>query len=101
MDIGRRFGANLNHARRAAGLSQERLAARAGLHRTEIGLLEQGRRVPRIDTLARLAGAIGVAPGELMIGIHLEPKPITVHQVQKQDVTNKKRQRQAQPRRTQ
>jgi transcriptional regulator with XRE-family HTH domain len=91
MDIGKRFGANLNHARRAAGYTQESLAARAGLHRTEIGLLEQGRRVPRIDTVARLAGAIGVAAGELLIGIELKPRPITIHQIQWQVPRPKRR----------
>jgi transcriptional regulator with XRE-family HTH domain len=34
---------------------------RAGLHRTEIGLLERGARVPRIDTLLKLAAALGVS----------------------------------------
>jgi transcriptional regulator with XRE-family HTH domain len=33
---------------------------RASLHRTEIGLLERGARVPRIDTLVKLAAALGV-----------------------------------------
>lgn len=70
MDIGRRFGANLNQARRASGLSQERLAAVTGMHRTEIGLLERGLRVPRIDTVAKLARALEIGPGELLIGIN-------------------------------
>lgn len=76
MDIGRRFGANLNQARRASGLSQERLAAVAGMHRTEIGLLERGQRVPRIDTVAKLARALEMGPGELLVGITAihEPK---------------------------
>lgn len=65
-----RFGANLNSVRRASGLSQERLANKAGMHRTEIGLLEHGRRVPRIDTVAKLARALGIGPAELLVGIH-------------------------------
>ncbi|HVQ58784.1 MAG TPA: helix-turn-helix transcriptional regulator [Solirubrobacterales bacterium] len=75
MDIGMRFGANLNTVRRASGISQERLAIKAGLHRTEIGLLEHGRRVPRIDTVAKLARALDVGPGELLIGITANPEP--------------------------
>ena len=58
--VARRFGANLRTARGRAGLSQEQLGFRAGLHRTEIGLLERGARVPRIDTLLKLAGALGI-----------------------------------------
>lgn len=48
-----RLGENLHRVRRREGLSQERLAVRASLHRTEIGLLEKGERVCRIDTLIR------------------------------------------------
>lgn len=58
--LARRFGANLRRARRQAGLSQEEAGLRASLHRTEIGLLERGERVPRIDTVVKLAGALGV-----------------------------------------
>ncbi|HKB51634.1 MAG TPA: helix-turn-helix transcriptional regulator [Solirubrobacterales bacterium] len=51
LTVARRFGANLRQLRRQADLSQEEVGARASLHRTEIGLLERGARVPRIDTL--------------------------------------------------
>lgn len=75
MDIGMRFGANLNSVRRASGLSQERLADKAGMHRTEIGLLERGQRVPRIDTVAKLARALRIGPGELLVGISAIQEP--------------------------
>jgi transcriptional regulator with XRE-family HTH domain len=58
--VARRFGANLRRARRQAGLSQEEVGFRASLHRTEVGLLERGARVPRIDTLVKLAAALGI-----------------------------------------
>lgn len=60
LDVARRFGANLRRVRRRADLSQEEVGARASLHRTEIGLLERGARVPRIDTLVKLSAALGV-----------------------------------------
>jgi len=60
MDVARRFGENLRGVRRQAGISQEALGFRAGLHRTEVGLLERGERIPRIDTLMKLACALGV-----------------------------------------
>jgi transcriptional regulator with XRE-family HTH domain len=53
-------------------ITQEELADRAELHRTEIGLLERGLRVPRIDTLLRLAAALAVEPAELLVGVHLQ-----------------------------
>ncbi|MEZ5078736.1 MAG: helix-turn-helix transcriptional regulator [Solirubrobacterales bacterium] len=68
-----RFGQNLSRARRRAGLSQEELGVRASLHRTEIGLLEHGRRVARIDTLIQIAGALSIPPAELLEGIHWNP----------------------------
>lgn len=78
MDIARRFGANLNAARRSSGLSQERLAAKAGLHRTAIGLLEHGDRVPRVDTVVKLARALGIEPGELLIGLASVPEQMSL-----------------------
>jgi transcriptional regulator with XRE-family HTH domain len=69
------FGENLRRVRRRELLSQEQLAARASLHRTEIGLLEHGERVCRIDTLIQLSGAMGIAPGELLDAIDWVPGP--------------------------
>lgn len=60
MAVAQRFGTNLRQLRRQADLSQEEVGARASLHRTEIGLLERGARVPRIDTLIKLAAALGI-----------------------------------------
>jgi transcriptional regulator with XRE-family HTH domain len=60
LDVARRFGENMRRARRRADLSQEALGFLAGLHRTEIGLLERGARVPRVDTLLKLATSLGI-----------------------------------------
>lgn len=68
-----RFAANLRRCRRRADLSQEELGSRASLHRTAIGLLERGARMPRIDTLVKLATALEVAPDELIDGIGWTP----------------------------
>jgi transcriptional regulator with XRE-family HTH domain len=67
--VAERFGQNLARLREDAEVTQEDLAYRASLHRTEIGLLERGGRIPRIDTLAKLAGALGVPPAQLLEGI--------------------------------
>jgi transcriptional regulator with XRE-family HTH domain len=66
-------GKNLLRYRERANLSQEELAIRASLHRTEIGLLERGERLPRVDTLVKLAGGLGVSPCVLLEGISWEP----------------------------
>jgi transcriptional regulator with XRE-family HTH domain len=55
-----RLGRNVFKARRRAGFSQEELGAMACFHRTEIGIVESGTRLPRVDTLVKLASALGV-----------------------------------------
>ncbi len=72
-DVARVFGDNLTYAREKAGLSQEELGLRADLHRTEVSQLERGLRVPRIDTLVKLAASLGVTPEALLDGIEWEP----------------------------
>jgi len=71
--IAARFGRNLAAARRRSGFSQEEVAVRASIHRTEVGLLERGERTPRIDTAIKLAGSVGVECGELLAGIEWSP----------------------------
>ncbi|HEX5983047.1 MAG TPA: helix-turn-helix transcriptional regulator [Solirubrobacterales bacterium] len=65
----KQVGRNLFLARRRADLSQEKLAKLCGLHRTEISLVEQGRRIPRVDTLVKLASSLEVDVEELLKGI--------------------------------
>lgn len=72
-EVAERLGENLRRARRRVGLSQEQVAIRASLHRTEVGLLERGGRVARVDTLIRLAGAMSIDPAELLDGIDWTP----------------------------
>lgn len=64
-----RLGRNVFMARRRAGFSQEALGDLASLHRTEVGMVEKGERLPRVDTLLKLASALGVAAGELLEGV--------------------------------
>jgi transcriptional regulator with XRE-family HTH domain len=73
MEIAERVGENLAHARRRADLSQEELAVLASLHRTEISLLERGGRMPRIDTVIKLAKALDIPLEELIEGIEWTP----------------------------
>jgi transcriptional regulator with XRE-family HTH domain len=54
------FASNLRTVRQRKKLSQEELAVRSGLHRTEISLLERAGRDPRLATILRLARALEV-----------------------------------------
>lgn len=76
MTVREKFAANLRRARRRSGLSQEALAARAELHRTQIGLLERGARMPRIDTVIKLAVALDCNPADLIAGIEWRPAQV-------------------------
>jgi transcriptional regulator with XRE-family HTH domain len=64
-----RFAVNLRQARTAFGISQEELADRCDLHRTEISLLERAGREPRLLTIVKLASALETTPGALCEGI--------------------------------
>jgi transcriptional regulator with XRE-family HTH domain len=73
VDFAADFGRNLARCRKHVGLSQEELAVRASLHRTAVGQIERGERVARVDTLVKLAGSLGLPPGELLVGLSWEP----------------------------
>lgn len=59
------FGRQVRRLREAAGMSQEVLADRAGLHRTYVSSLERGQRNVGLDNILSLANALGVRPGRL------------------------------------
>lgn len=59
---------NLRAARRARHLSQESLAAMAGLHRTYLGSVERAERNISIDNIERLAVALRVEAPWLLTG---------------------------------
>jgi transcriptional regulator with XRE-family HTH domain len=62
------FGAQIRALREQAGLSQEALAAKAGIHRTYMGGIERGERNPCLKNILRLAEALGVHPSTLFAG---------------------------------
>jgi transcriptional regulator with XRE-family HTH domain len=72
-----RFGQNLKRCRSQAGISQETLGERTTLHRTEIGLLERGARMPRIDTLLKLSHGLEIPVERLIEGIAWTPGTAT------------------------
>ena len=66
MDRSDSFGPVLKRVRVERGLTQEQLAEAAGLHRTEISLLERSRRKPLLETIVVICRGLGVTPGELL-----------------------------------
>lgn len=64
--LGKAFGLLLRDLRKSRGLSQEKLAERAGIHATHVGLIERGERNPSLDVAASLAEALGMKLSELL-----------------------------------
>jgi len=62
------FGIILQKERKKNGLSQEKLAGLADLHRTYISDLERGVRNPTITTIFTLCKALNTTPTELLKG---------------------------------
>lgn len=67
MDLVALMGRNIRRIRTAHGLSQEEVAFRAGMKRSYLSELEQGRRNPTVRALARLAVALHVDPRDLLV----------------------------------
>ncbi len=59
-DILKRLGQQIRDLRLEKSISQEELAAIAGVNRTYIGMVERGEKNITILTLARLSEALGV-----------------------------------------
>jgi DNA-binding XRE family transcriptional regulator len=62
------LGSRLRTLRLAAGLTQAQLAERTGIHRPNIARVEAGRHTPSLETIARLAAAIGVHATRVLQG---------------------------------
>jgi transcriptional regulator with XRE-family HTH domain len=74
--LAERFGLNVRRARQRAGLSQAELGVRADLHLTHLGAIQRGARLPRLDTIIKLAGSIEVDPRELLDGLSWSPAEV-------------------------
>jgi len=63
------FGKRLAEVRRSRGYTQEQLAEKANITALSLGYIEQGRRWPRLATLQKLAGCLGVPVGDFFKGL--------------------------------
>lgn len=57
---------NVRKLRRELGMSQEGLAAAAGLHRTYVGSIERSERNVSLDSLCALAKGLSIEPWKLL-----------------------------------
>ncbi|HVE46684.1 MAG TPA: helix-turn-helix transcriptional regulator [Acidimicrobiales bacterium] len=63
------FGQRVRTRRLELGMSQERLAEVAGLHRNYVGSLERGERNVALLNIVRLANALDFDPADLVGGL--------------------------------
>lgn len=59
-------GGELRKARDEAGLSQEKLAEKAGITRVYVSQLENNLKSPTLDVFVRVCKAVKVQPSEMM-----------------------------------
>ena len=57
-----KFASKVKALREKKGLSQEKLAEYAGLHRTYIGMVERLERNPSLISIYKIANGLGIEP---------------------------------------
>lgn len=65
IDYLKKFAQRVRTLREAQDISQEKLAERAGLHRTYIGMVERLERNPSLVCIYKIANGLGVHITEL------------------------------------
>lgn len=71
-----RFGKVVLRRRLAAELSQEDLAAKVGIHRNHLSLLERGKHTPNLAVAHKIAIALGVKLTTLIAEVEDEKTPL-------------------------
>lgn len=65
-DINIAFGKRVAELRKNAGYSQERFAFKCDVDRTYIGTIERGEKSPTLNTIVKIAKALGISKSELL-----------------------------------
>lgn len=63
------FGLAIQRRRHQMGLSQEEIAARAGVHRTYFADVERGTRNVGLRNIVAIARGLGIKPSDLLKGV--------------------------------
>ena len=63
------IGQRISSLRKVQHVSQEELAERAQISVSFLSMIERGRRLPRITTLAALAAGLGLTLSQMLEGI--------------------------------
>lgn len=65
----RNVGSKIRHLRKSNGLTLKQLARGCGLSANTISLVERSEVVPNVDTLCKIATALGVSPSSLFLEV--------------------------------
>jgi transcriptional regulator with XRE-family HTH domain len=68
MDLLTRFAGNVKRLRAKKKLSQKALADKVGISVSYVSMLERGQRSPPLETIEKMAKALGVPPSNLLGG---------------------------------
>jgi transcriptional regulator with XRE-family HTH domain len=68
-DIAVRFGKAIRRIRRQAGISQEELAERCGLHRTYVSDVELGKRNVSLENIERFSQSLNMSLADLFMEV--------------------------------
>lgn len=68
MDLLTKFAGNVRRLRARKKLSQKALADRVGISVSYVSMLERGQRSPPLETVEKMARALGVTPASLLGG---------------------------------
>ena len=64
-NVNKDFGKRVAELRKKAGYSQEQFAFKCGVDRTYVGVVERGDKSPTLNTIDKIANALGITKSEL------------------------------------
>ena len=79
MKLGAAVARRLRRFRHQSGLTQEELAARAGLNRNYVGMIEREENSPTVDTLEKLAAVLKIEPQLFFADDELISEAVRLH----------------------
>ena len=88
----KKLGANVRKYRKIAGLTQEELAEIIGCSNSHIGQIENGRGVPSLDMMVKIANALGVMIDQFVVADSDHPELIYLHEISAKLKSYRKRQ---------
>ena len=71
-DAAAHIGGLIAEHRKRQGMTQDQVAVISEIDSSNVRAYESGRSMPNIQSLVRVAGALGVEPGVLLVGLEAE-----------------------------